>query len=444
MKILDRLKAGFFSTGTKNPGDSETGQRATHESSIARMYDHMHVDPARLSAVLDIRSMDKLDPRIKRIHSRTARAAVKGGLCLETTVKDDKLQQAYKQFVQICGLNAPQKLESDLRALMIEGNLAIQWVINKQRNGVSRGIRMPSETISPNVNQAGQFKDPKAAYKQVDLGYRVIAQFALWQLTLIRLDPENHDDAGSMGRPYLDATRSTWKKLDMTETDLVVRRRSRAPLKMHHSLSGYSEPNVEKYRERIEQSQMEGAVTDYYTNTKDATVNPIEGDAKLAEIADVVYLLDTMFAGAPAPKGLFGYVDGLNRDILEDMKRDFFDELDALQDSASLAYEHGFRLHLLLQGIDPQQYEFSVRFKERRTETLNQAADRALKYTALGTSRHTAWVAAGIDPVEEIKRRDHEANSTDPYPDDDAGPGSVKITPGNRPKGESATSVSNS
>ncbi|SFW40837.1 hypothetical protein SAMN05216414_1461, partial [Nitrosovibrio sp. Nv17] len=64
------------------------------------------------------------------------------------------------------------------------------------------------------------------AYTQVDvMTGRELAVFPLWQLFHARFDPDNFDDLGSLGRPFLDAARKTWCKLDMTEEDLVIRRR---------------------------------------------------------------------------------------------------------------------------------------------------------------------------------------------------------------------------
>src|SRR5689334_2451873 len=98
---------------------------------------------------------------------------------------------------------------------------------------------MASETLLPNVAPNGRFKDPRIAYEQYDLSTGTkVAAFALWQLTLVRLTPDNFDDLGAMGRPYLDASRAVWKKLIMTEEDLVMRRRQRAPLRMAHVLEG--------------------------------------------------------------------------------------------------------------------------------------------------------------------------------------------------------------
>lgn len=290
------------------------------------------------------------------------------------------------------------------------------------------------------------FVDPRAAYEQFDVATGTkIATFPMWQLTLVRLTPDNFDDLGSMGRPYLDASRGVWRKLTMTEEDLVIRRRQRAPLRMAHVMEGAQEAEIDAYRKRVEDDQTD-ITTDYYLNRKGG-VTAVQGDANLDQIADVSYLLDTFFSGSPAPKGLFGYAGDLNRDILDDLKQDYFDEVDALQDTLSYAYESGFSFDLLLAGINPEDFEFSVEFAERRTDTPNQRADLALKHQALGVPYEMVWATAGLDPAKVTEQRMAEDENNDPYPRPDliapgAGGGQrVSITPGNRRKGESATDI---
>jgi hypothetical protein len=125
-------------------------------------------------------------------------------------------------------------------------------------------------------------------------------------MALGRLDPDNFDDLGSMGRPFLDACAQTWKKLVMTEEDLVIRRRMRAPLRLAHVLEGAQPDDIDKYRKDHESRAGLRSRLDFYLNRKGG-VTPIQGDATLGEIKDVVHLLDTMYAGSPAPKALFGY-----------------------------------------------------------------------------------------------------------------------------------------
>src|SRR6185369_10199721 len=92
-------------------------------------------------------------------------------------------------------------------------------------------LRMPSDTIVAMTDMGGRFKDPAAAFEQRDvLTARAIASWGAWQMALARLDPDNFDDLGAMGRPFLDACAVKWRQLVMTEEDLVIRRRMRAPL----------------------------------------------------------------------------------------------------------------------------------------------------------------------------------------------------------------------
>jgi len=442
-KIFKRQPAENASpmTGEEPEQSSEKGFRPTPENRILYLYRSMWVDPVHHQRILDLRHMDAVDGRIKKIHTRIARTAVKGGLMIETDPRNKRVIAAWGNFQKCLGLDRMQKLESDARGLVMEGNLPIQWVLNGNQQ-ISRGVRMASETIQPLVEPNGQFTDPEKAWRQIDLSSgREEAVFPLWQLTVVRLTPDNYDDMGAMGRPYLDANRTVWQKLIMTEEDLVIRRRQRAPLRMAHVLEGASTDDLETYRHSVEQDQQD-ITTDYFLNKKGG-VTAVQGDANLDQIADVSYLLDTFFAGAPAPKGLFGYVGDLNRDILEDLKRDYYEEIDALQDTQSEAYEEGFRLSLLLNSINPDSFDFRIIFAERRTDTPNQRADLALKYQALGVPADMVWTAAGLDPAKVLAGRQAQAKSNDPYPDDNTGTGNVSITPGNAPKGESATSINN-
>jgi hypothetical protein len=448
--------------GMQAPGSNERGMRPNPENAVKYLYRELWVDPELRQAIVDIRNVDRIDGRVKQIHRKTARSAAKGGLILRVNDGPKSLQVEWNAFAQRCELYRTEKLYSDLRGLMMEGNLAMQWVLDGAGN-VASGVRMPAETILPKVGANGRFVDVNRAYDQIDLsglaGNQVVASFALWQLTLGRIDPDNYDDWGALGRPYLDACRPVWKKLVMTEEDLVVRRRMRAPLRMAHMLEGASLEELAAYQIRTEQDQAFGAYKDYYANKKGA-VTPIEGDANLEQIADVAYLLDTFFAGAPAPKGLFGLgTKELQRDILEDLKKDYFDEIDALQDTCSSVYEQGFRLHLLLRGKNPNAYDYSVQFLERRTDTPNQRADLALKYQALGMSRATVFESTGIDVSAEMTRLEQQRADHDPYPfegmEGNVIPGEVppatkgrtrpkvSVTPGNAPKGESATTITN-
>ena len=189
---------------------TETGRR-TFDPLLHATRSRLWVDLRLLQTIYDVRDMDRKDGRVKKIHSRCARAATKGGLRLVASGQP-QLEKEWKKFRDTLGLDNPQKLQSDMRGLLTDGNLALQWVLDGNGDLVA-GIRMPPETIRANTNDAGIIADATKAYTQLDLATgREAAAFALWQLTMGRLDPENYDDWSSPGRPYLDASRTCWRQ----------------------------------------------------------------------------------------------------------------------------------------------------------------------------------------------------------------------------------------
>lgn len=446
MRIIDDLKTRLANwLGAAAALGDEQGHRATPENSLKYAYRVMWADPDVRQAILDIRDMDRRDGRVRRIHSRIARDTVKGGLVFTQTSPSKALSRRWDDFARRLHLFNPEKLKSDARGMVMEGNLPLQWALDQGRRHVVGAVRMPSETILPDVDESGRFKDPRAAYLQMDpVTGRTLARFALYQLTLARFDPDSFDDLGAMGRPFLDATRTTWRKLMMTEEDLVIRRRVRAPLRLSHILEGANETELASYRKNNEAEQGQ-ITTDFYANRKGG-VTAVQGDANLDQIGDVVHLLDTFFAGSPLPKGLMGYTDGMARDILEDLKRDYYDEIDLVQDTQAYAYDQGFRLELLLAGINPDDAGYWIKFAERRTETPNQLTDRMLKWGALRMPQSMIDEEMGFNHPDVQKRRDDEAKQGDPYPAPHqiGRPPRVSVTPGNAPKGDSATNISHS
>lgn len=428
---------------------NEAGSRIASDLAMQRFYRNMWLDTDRRAIVATIRDMDRRDGRVKTMHRRMASDCVKGGLVLQVLEKSssETLKREWSAFKARLQLDIADKLKSDARGFVMEGNLPLQLVLNDSLDVVA-AIRMPSDTIQPITTTAGRFKDPAQAWEQRDvMTGATLATFAAWQLPVARLDPDNFDDLGSMGRPFLDAAASSWKKLVMTEEDLVLRRRMRAPLRLAHILEGADDTAMATYRQQVEGEK--GMIsTDFYLNRKGG-VQAVQGDSTLGDIEDVVHLMDSFFAGSPAPKALFGYTNGLSRDILEDLKRTYYDEVDGLQDSMGSAYAVAFRIHLLFKGIDPGPDEFTLRYAQRRTETPNQVADLALKYMALGIPDDMVFADMGLDADFVRQKRVEQAERNDPYPAAAQGAGRaqggmprVSVTPDNAPKGESATSVS--
>lgn len=445
----DLMRAALAPLYRPMPG--ERGSRVSADVALRRMYRQFAVSTELRERIVMLRQMEVMDGRVKMIHNRICRDTIRGGLVMQFLEphSSDTLRREWLKFSASLQLTNSQKLRSDARGLVAEGNLPLQLVLGTDGSGIAAAVRMPAETIVPLVTLGGRFGDPARAYEQRDVvSGEVLATFAAWQLQLARFDPLSFDDLGEMGRPFLDAVTSTWRKLVMTEEDLVIRRRTRAPLRLSHVLEGADDAGLNNYRQQVEGEKGE-ITTDFYSNRKGG-VTAIQGDENLAEIADVVHLLDSFFAGTPVHKALAGYVDGISRDVLEDLKRDYYDEIDHVQDTLSFEYEAAFRIHLLMRGIVAGPDEFRARMAERRTETPNQVADLALKLMALGLPPPMVWEEMGYDPHKVATAAEAWAEQGNPYPTTPPAPGqgagagggpTVKVTPGNARKGESATSV---
>lgn len=452
MQAMATAWKAFNPAANDLPGES--GVRLASDVAMERLYSQMWIDTERRAMVQTMRDMDRKDGRVKQIHSRVARDCIRGGMVLQVNKlgSSETLKKEWELFKGRLQLDNREKLKSDARGLVMEGNLPLQLVVNNAREVVA-AIRMPSDTINPIVDMGGRFKDAGKAYEQRDvMTSTVLASWAAWQMPMCRLDPDNYDDMGSMGRPFLDACATTWQKLVMTEEDLVIRRRMRAPLRLAHVLEGADDVAMQAYRKNVENEKGD-ITTDFYLNRKGG-VSAVQGDAGMSDMADVVHLLDTFYAGSPAPKALFGYTNGLSRDILQDLKNDYYDEVDGLQDALATGYAIAFRIHLLFKGIDPATDEFTLRFATRRTETPNQVADLALKYVALGLPDDMVYADMGLDPDYVRQKKTEQAKRNDPYPPGggalgpdgkpvDKSAAKVSITPGNAPRGESATSIGN-
>ena len=356
------------------------------------------VDTDLRGVIKTIRDMDQSDPRVKNIHGTTATYITKGGMSLFGAERDRRIMREWKTFVRRLKLDQIPKIYSDARQFALQGNLALEVLVTD--NTITGIASLPADTIVPNVDGQGRIKNPAQAFVQWDINEGVKqSTFSLGNLLLARLEPPNYDDYGSFGRPMLDASREAFKRLVFSEEKLVQRRASRASLRMAHVLEGVNHEELEAYKAQIEAAQYAGHDTDYYMNRK-GSVQPIQGDAALSDIGDVIHLMNVFFAGAPAPSGLFGWGQELSRDVLQELMGLFFHKVDVLQENLACVYQDAFEIQLALRGINPLDYDFYVEYNEPRTLTENQRADLALKDQALGLPRTTVIRTRGFNPSE--------------------------------------------
>src|SRR3546814_17969032 len=116
---------------------------------------------------------------------------------------------------------------------------------------------------------------------------------------MVRIRPDNYDNWGSLGRPYLDATRAVWRQLTMTERDLVVRRHTRAPQRLVHVLEGADKPTLDAYENSTKAKQ--GLVQTAFFLNRQGRVTAVQGDAPLHDTANRIHPPQTIFNGQHPP-----------------------------------------------------------------------------------------------------------------------------------------------
>ena len=117
---------------------SEVGYRPTMERRARLENPLFAVDYEYRAVVADIRRMDRQDGRVKRIHNRVARDVTRGGLVLNQPNPSKRVQREWRAFISRLQLDNAQKLKSDARALVMEGNLPMQWEIDDAGREVTR------------------------------------------------------------------------------------------------------------------------------------------------------------------------------------------------------------------------------------------------------------------------------------------------------------------
>ncbi len=354
-------------------------------------YEMFRLEWDRRTILREIELMLRSDTRIKRANHVFASTAVRRGVTITTTSETsealaEKAQEVVNQVVRDCQLNA--KLISWARILLKEGDLFLNPVVDLKTKKLVNIKRLPGLTMQRNDDMTGNFPDTSKAFRQIDpISLQILAEFPLWAVNHIRWDHEEGDRYGNS--QYL-ACRAYWKKLNMTEEDLVVRRRTRAPLRRLHSVGNKDNPadwkEIEKYKQINKLDPKKAQVTtDYYGNGL-VDVKTLEGDSKVDQIKDVTHLQEVYMLGTGVPLHILGFGQNVNRDIVDAQMSQFEEdvqELRGLLENGDSSPYSGLRFifdfALALAGIDATLVEYNVRWFENDNETANDRVDRVIK-----------------------------------------------------------------
>ncbi len=363
---------------------AETASAAQH--SVVAEYEKLKADRDRMAIIKTCRLMYKTDSRVKKALKMYATDVVKAGFIVKTS--NTQAKQIADELQTRLGLN--KKLQDVVRLTGRDGDSFYELVVDDALN-VAEISRKPTPRMRRNSSPADKFMDPNRAFYMVPEHYagfeipRDAVFFAEWQIIHARWD---HDDESAYGTPMWSSSTGAFKRVSEGETDMAVRRKVRAGMRLLHTVEG-NEADLKAYKEanKAALENPTAAHLDLFSN-KPGSITSLQGDAHLNEIGDVLHQVSTMFAASEVPMELVAYGEGLNRDILGEKKEEYDESLDDTREWLTEEFlKPLLERQWLLKGILPASLEYKIHWRKAKSITpasLRDLADAGSRLKVLG------------------------------------------------------------
>lgn len=397
---------------------------------IAKGYMYGMEELDRTSVIRDCRKMFDEDIRIHQNLWRVASDMVSGNFGVH--VKEGPYKKRVEDIANDALINlglmtntgrAGLDLISYITYVMRDGDLFLQLGMND--NGVAEILKMPlmstdidgylsySKTAFPvffrNSNVMDKFDNPAKAYylSQSSLPMTNIATnpnvqwFRDWQIIHARWQ---HEKPRKYGTPLLSAGRITYKMLREGETDIAIRRKTRAGQKRQHKIKGATTTTIDQYKEWNQDSlsDIAAAAADFFTN-ENTEINVLQGDEQIGIIDDIQHHLDTLGVGMIVPLSMTGYGKQVSRDILEFQNVEYRRLLEVFGlFPIEAIVKPVVEMNWLLNGIFPGNYDWAVEWSSK--EPWKLTADGLFKMFGLVSPPYWAIMASKVLPDFNIEK----------------------------------------
>lgn len=353
--------------------------------------DRFRVETDRRSIVRLAREMYELDPRVDRAIGDLARDATKGGfqLAVEEGPLSDRAQMVAEEAIK--RLKLERTIDDWFRLALRDGDAFIELAVDDGREIVG-ATRKPTLEMHRHTDRFDEWLDPARAFWWSEQAWSYALDpgpdaiwFPAWMIVHARW---RHDGDSRYGRPLFAPAARSYKRATEGETDVAIRRKTRAGMRYVHELPDADEATVRKYKEiNAKALGSTAAVVDFFTNVKGG-ISAIQGDANLAQIADVEHHIETMFISSPVPLALIGYGQNLNRDILEQKQEQYDRALESISDWViDQLIDPILRVQWLLAGVWPEGLTYEIRQAYKKPLTADEVvatADALNKLKATG------------------------------------------------------------
>jgi len=395
MSLFNRIQQTFRK---QQPTQTQTTAKPAAEEAASGQYStemmrRFAAEHERMTVLRACREMYKTDPRAKKMIQKLAEDMVKGGYSV-TTQNERATASAMALYQR---LNLGKRLDDWVRMAARDGDAFLEVEINDALEIVAVS-RKPTLLMHRNSDRSDRFPTPERAYwLGEDMGFSGEAPknavwFAEWQIIHARWD---HDEGSRYGTPLLESGIGSWKKVREGELDVAVRRKTRSGLRYLHVLEGADDVELKRYKAANEQAlKTTSAVSDFFSN-KPGSLSVIQGDAHLAEIADVEHHIATWFTTGDVPMELIGYGEDLNRDVLGPKMESYNETLEQRRQwVVSEILRPLFELQWLLDGFLPESLEAEITWKAKAAITAQEilsVADAAMRLRILGVPETIIW-----------------------------------------------------
>ncbi|CAG0947327.1 hypothetical protein ANRL1_03958 [Anaerolineae bacterium] len=375
MGLLDQIAALFKPQAKPKTTSDELAQAAARRTrSVASFGEGMRAETDRANIVKVCREMYKSDPRARGAIKALARDIVQGGFNVQT----DDTQAKDIADALIARIALFSRLDDWARLTFRDGDSFLEVGISAQKQ-IESVTRKPTLSMRRNSNSADLFSDPTKAYWYSDQSFMFSADppsdaiwFAEWQIVHARWD---HDEGERYGVPLFESANGAWKRIKEGEHDIAVRRKVRAGMKLNHQFPpGTPQEDIDTYMEKskVALDNPFEAVADYFSTAK---IEVVQGDANLNQIDDVLHHIDTFGTASPVPLELIGYGRNLNRDVLEEKKKQYDETLDQVKTwCADEIVKPIIEREWLLHGILPASLGYQIVWKSKTKLTPESLA----------------------------------------------------------------------
>lgn len=388
MGLMDRVAAIFRRQAAARRTTSD--ELAPTPVSPLSLASDLRAASDRRAQVLICREMYRADPRARGVIGTLARDVVRGGFRVEVRAGARAAEAQAVADGLLGRLDLAHRLDDWLRLALRDGDLFLELAVDDGLD-VAAVTRKPTLEMRRDSDRYDRFANPARAFWQADEWAQTppadAIWYAEWQVIHARWD---HDEGNRYGEPLFAAAVRSYRRMTEGETDLAVRRKTRAGLKYVHQFPPGTDPAVIEQYKRLNRDSLSNptaAIADFF-GTVDVRV--VQGDAQLGAIDDVLHHIRTWWLASPVPMSLLGYGQDLNRDVLEEQAAQYDDALVALRVWPETEIVRPLvERQWLLKGIAPEGLTYRVAWASQeavKAATVAQAADAGLKLLALGYS----------------------------------------------------------